>query len=69
MTNILTVSDLRKKTPAQLEALKVQLQEQLRAAQFEVRTGQLKKVHEVQRLRRSVAKVMTIKNQQIREQK
>ncbi|MDP2587337.1 MAG: 50S ribosomal protein L29 [bacterium] len=63
MTSILTISDLRKKTPADLDALTVQLQEQLRALQFEVRTSQLKKVHQVKVLRRSIAKVLTVKSE------
>jgi len=63
MTNILTITDLRKKTPADLDALTVQLQEQLRALQFEVRTSQLKKVHQVKVLRRSIAKVLTVKSE------
>ncbi|MFH0830861.1 MAG: 50S ribosomal protein L29 [Parcubacteria group bacterium] len=60
MANVLTVKDLRKKNPGELGKLAVQLREQLRAKQFEVRSGQLKKMHEMQLLRRSIAKVMTV---------
>lgn len=60
MANVLTISDLRKKKPSELGKLSAQLREQLRAKQFEAKTGQLKKMHEVKVLRRSVAKVETV---------
>ncbi len=60
MANVMTVKDLRKKTPSDLGKLHVQLEDQLRAKQFEARSGQLKKMHEIKALRRSIAKVQTI---------
>lgn len=66
MANVLTISDLRKKTPGELGKLVGQLQDQLRSKQFESRSGQLKKVHEVKVLRRSIAKVMTVQAEHAR---
>ncbi|MFO0704478.1 MAG: 50S ribosomal protein L29 [Candidatus Andersenbacteria bacterium] len=60
MANILTVADLRKRSASDLTKLLSQMHEQLRAKQFEARSGQLKKMHEIKSLRRSIAKVQTI---------
>lgn len=60
MTSVLTIADLRKKKPSELGKLSAQLREQLRAKQFEAKTGQLKKMHEIKALRRSIAKVETV---------
>jgi|GEM_PF-6301522 len=67
MANVLTVTDLRKKTSSDLGKLHLQLQDQLRAKQFEARSGQLKKMHEIKALRRSIAKVMTVLAEQKRK--
>jgi ribosomal protein L29 len=60
MANVMTVADLRKRNPSDLGKLLLQMQEQLRAKQFEARSGQLKKMHEIKVLRRSIAKVQTV---------
>lgn len=64
MSNIITVSDLRKKAPRELVKMQQQLQEQLREKQFEVRSAQLQKVHLIKQLKQSIAKVSTVLREQ-----
>lgn len=63
-STITTVKDLRRKSPAELQKVLEQLHEQMREMQFELRIGHVKKVHGARQLRKSIAKVLTIQNEQ-----
>jgi len=62
MPKVVTVAELRRKSPADRQSLVAQLRRQLREARFEQRGGSLKKVRTIRELRRSIAKVLTISN-------
>jgi ribosomal protein L29 len=63
MANVLTVNELRKKTPAQRATLLRELQTQLRDLSISQRSGTLRKVHQVKVVRRSIAKVLTVERE------
>lgn len=60
MSKVVTVAELRRKSPADRQALVAQLRRQLREARFEQRGGSLKKVRSIRVLRHSIAKVLTV---------
>lgn len=57
-----TFSEIAQKTAAELHALLAESREELRGAQFAVRQGGLKKVHQIRLLRQRVAQVLTALN-------
>ncbi|MFO0702878.1 MAG: 50S ribosomal protein L29 [Candidatus Andersenbacteria bacterium] len=61
MPKVLSLSDIRRKSPQERTSLVVQLRHQLREARFEQHAGSLTKVRTIRELRRSIAKVLTIK--------
>jgi large subunit ribosomal protein L29 len=63
MANEITVKELRRKSPQELEKMSQDLREQMRVLRFEIRAGQQRKVHQVEQMRRSIAKVLTISNE------
>lgn len=63
MANLLTLAQLRAKTPAQRTTFLRELKTQLRELRVAQRAGSLRKVHQVARVRRSIAKVLTIQSE------
>jgi ribosomal protein L29 len=63
MANEITVKELRRKSPQELEKMSQSLREQMRVLRFEIRAGQQRKVHQAELIRRSIAKVLTISNE------
>lgn len=64
MSSVVTVRDLRRKTPRELQKILTQLRDQMRELSFELRIGHVKKVHGARQLRKSIAKVLTIQHEQ-----
>ena len=62
MSKIITISELRRKSAAERTALVGRLRGQLREALFARQDGSLRKVRTIRVLRRSIAKVLTIKS-------
>jgi len=58
-----SIADLRKKKVTELDQLLVSFRNQLRETRFDVQANQLSKVHRVNELKKSIAKVMTIKHE------
>lgn len=56
------ISELRKKTEAELKTLLGESQEQLRAARFDIQLKQLKNVREIRKIRKLIARILTIIN-------
>lgn len=54
--------DLRQKSPEELRNLAAELRVQLREAEFAVATHQLKKVRDLRRVKRDLARVLTTLN-------
>ena len=59
----MNTNDLRKKSPAELEAHLVELHKERFSLRMQQATGQLAKTHETRRVRREIARVNTLLGQ------
>jgi ribosomal protein L29 len=63
MVKVLTVTELKRRTPEDLQKLSDDLRQQVRVARFEVRSGQLRRHRQLRALKHSIAKVETVRTE------
>lgn len=57
------LQDLRKKTIAQLQTILKEQRERLRQLRFDLAGGKLNKPHEIQKVKKDIARILTIINE------
>ncbi len=59
----MNVKDLRDKSEKELSKLLNELKDKLRELRFQLSVGQLKKIHEVSKVRKDIARILTVLNE------
>ncbi len=61
------VKELRKKSSSQLRKLEANLREKLRGLRFDLQAGKVKNVKEIQAIKKEIAQILTILNDNAKE--
>lgn len=65
----MTIKELKEKTGPELEKLLVELRDKLRAARFKVASKQLADVREIREMKKTVARILTLRSAAAKEPK